>query len=132
MVHYIRGAALLATVLAVLSCARMQTPVEVRTTDQGEKSITITASSFKFEPSHIVTRQGDALNINIENVSSTDHNFSMKDPRGNIMMSEDVPAKGMVEVKVTLKEPGTYEFFCHRPLHPTLGMKGLLEVRPSP
>lgn len=130
--HKIRGAVLLAAVLAVLSCARAQAPVEVRATDQGEKSITITASSFKFEPSHIVTRQGDILIINIENVSSTDHNFSLKDPRGNVMVSVDVPGKETVEVKVTLKEPGTYDFFCHKPLHPTLGMKGTLEVHPSP
>jgi len=26
---------------------------------------------------------------------------------------------------------GTYEFSCNKPLHPTLGMKGKIEVRPG-
>ena len=48
------------------------------------------------------------------------------------MTSIDVPGKETVEVKVRLKESGIYEFFCNKPFHSTLGMKGTLEVRSSP
>lgn len=61
-----------------------------------------------------------------------DHNFSIKDPRGVTMESVDVPGKKTIRVKISLLEPGTYEFFCDMPFHPTLGMRGHFEVLPSP
>ncbi len=130
--HHTRGVVLLAALVVIASCAGTQAPVGVRTTERGEKSITITASSFKFEPSNIEARQGDVLIINVENISSMDHNFSIKDRQGEIMMSADVRGKETIQVKMRLKKPGTYEFFCDKPLHSTLGMKGTLEVRSSP
>jgi len=130
--HLTRGGFLLAALLVIVSCAVTRKPVGIPTTENGEKSIKIKAGSFRFEPSNIEAQQGDFLIINVENISSRDHNFSIKDPQGEIMTSADVPVKKTIEVKIRLKDPGIYEFFCDKPLHPMLGMKGTLEVRSSP
>ena len=115
-------------ILFVLSaCAGLQHQVAVSSVG-GEKVITMEASSFKFTPNNIKAYQGDAVVIKIANISDAGHDFTIKDPQGQIVQSVDLPSKKTVEVRVTLSEPGEYSFYCDKPLHSSFGMKGQIEV----
>ena len=70
------------------------------------------------------TLRGDTLVFEIANTSSTTHNFTIKDPGGRIIESVDLPGKKSVSVEIPLPEAGTYEFYCDKPFHPAMGMKG--------
>jgi plastocyanin len=94
----------------------------------GDKAVMITASSFKFEPNVIQAQRGDVLALKIENVSDGAHNLTIKDPRGDIVKSVDLPARETVHLVVDFPEAGVYEIYCDKPFHDTMGMKGRIEV----
>jgi plastocyanin len=110
-------------ILAAAGCAGRATPVKM-TAAPGKKTVAMTAGNFKFEPSAIEALRGDTLVFEIANTSSTTHNFTIKDPGGHIIESVDLPGKKSVSVEIPLPEPGTYEFYCDKPFHPAMGMKG--------
>ncbi len=112
--------------LVLLSCAHAQQ--ESVTVPKDEKTLTIKAENFKFEPNSIQAHQGDVLTLQIENTAGGDHNFTLKSPRGATLVNKDLPAKATTPVKITLSESGTYDFYCDKPLHSTMGMKGKIEV----
>jgi len=115
-------------ILFILSaCAGLQQQVAVSSV-QGEKSITMEASSFKFTPNNIKATQGDEITIQITNVSDAGHDFTIKDPQGQIIKSVDLPSKQKVEIRVTLSEAGEYDFYCDKPFHSSFGMKGQIEA----
>jgi uncharacterized cupredoxin-like copper-binding protein len=114
--------------LFVLSaCAGLQQQVTVGSVE-GAKTIAMEASSFKFTPNNIKGYQGDELTIKITNVSDVGHDFTMKDPQGQIIKSVALPSKQTVEIKITLSEAGEYDFYCDKPFHSSFGMKGQVEV----
>jgi len=114
--------------LFVLSaCAGLQQQVPVGSVE-GAKTITIEADSFKFTPNNIKASQGDELTIKITNVSNAGHDFTIKDPQGQVIKSMDLPSKQTVEIKITLSEAGEYDFYCDKPFHSSFGMKGQIEV----
>jgi plastocyanin len=98
-------------------------------TEPGRSTVTITASSFKFEPAVIEAQRGAALTLEIVNVASAVHNFTIKDPNDQVLRSVDLPPKETVTLEIALQESGTYEFYCDLPFHATLGMKGKIEVK---
>jgi uncharacterized cupredoxin-like copper-binding protein len=113
------------------SCARLQAPVRPTVAEGGKQVVEMKASSFSFDPNNIEAKQGDALTIKIRNVSSIAHNLTIKDPKGQIIQSADLPPNETVTMAVELPEAGTYEFYCNKPLHATFGMKGEIQVRPG-
>jgi plastocyanin len=121
-------AALIAILFILAACASNQTIGKVATTGDGKMMLTMTADNFKFEPAVVKMSPGDILVLTITNISSIDHNFSIKDPNDEIMKNVDLPTKKTVTFEIHLAEAGTYEFFCDIPFHPTLGMKGRIEV----
>jgi uncharacterized cupredoxin-like copper-binding protein len=113
------------------SCSHLQAPVKPPVAEGGKQVIEMKASSFSFDPNNIEARQGDTLLIKIRNVSSMTHNLTIKDPKGQIIQSADLPPNETVTMAVELPMAGTYEFYCNKPLHPTFGMKGEIQVRPG-
>lgn len=114
--------------LFTFACAAQQKTVSVA---PGEKTVNVKASDFKFDPNDLRAHKGDVLTLNVENVSSgTLHNLTVKSPQGNTLAEADIPPKSTVKVTVTLTEAGTYPFYCDRPFHSSLGMKGKIEVAP--
>ena len=93
-----------------------------------QQEVSMKAENYKFIPNHIQAKKGTDLQISVENVSGTTHNITVKDPRGNILASVDLPPKEIRIVKVKLTQSGTYPFNCDKFLHTTLGMKGEIEV----
>jgi plastocyanin len=123
---------LLCLIWIMAGCAGAGRTEKVSLSEQGKRSVTVEASSFKFEPSVIEVPRGDALTLKIMNVASVSHNFTIKDPQDRILRTVDLPPGETVTVEVPVNKAGTYEFYCDKPLHAALGMKGKIEVKSSP
>jgi plastocyanin len=108
-------------------CAGQREPKKM-TAAAGKKTLAMTASNFKFEPSVIQALMGDTLVFKISNASSLAHNFTIKDPLGQIIESVELPPNKSVSVEIPLRDTGAYEFYCDKPFHATMGMKGHVEV----
>jgi plastocyanin len=118
-----------AVLVAVLAgCAGSKVSVSVPP-GTGEKRIAVEASSFDFEPNEILARSGDRLLLEVENTSGMDHNLTVLDPGGEVLLSRHLPPGQKVPIELTLEQPGEYPFYCDKPLHPSLGMKGTIRAR---
>lgn len=116
--------------LAAAGCAGLRAPMKM-TAAVGKKTVTMTAGDFKFEPSAIQALTGDLLVFEISNTFSTTHNFTIKDPEGQILESVDLPGNKTVSLEIPLRDNGTYEFYCNKTSHANTGMKGYVEALPS-
>lgn len=65
-----------------------------------------------------------------EKEEENQHNITIKDPRDATVARADLPPEETVTLDVELKAPGTYSFFCDKPFHPTLGMRGEIVAAP--
>jgi uncharacterized cupredoxin-like copper-binding protein len=90
---------LLATLL-LMACGGGPQPV-VTAPERGA-ALTIEASSFKFEPNNIKAAAGDILALRIKNLSSSAHNFTLKDPMGKVIRNVSLPPEESVTVDVRL------------------------------
>lgn len=122
-------AALWAAVLLVISACAASQPLVTIGPEKGQILLPVKASNFRFEPNNLKAYKGEILDFRIDNVSDTDHNFTIKDPQGRILKSVPLPAKETTTVSVGLSEPGIYEFYCDKPFHETFGMKGRISVQ---
>jgi plastocyanin len=118
---------LMTLLLISLSCAGRQPQVEAMA-EHGEKTIDIQASSYKFEPNNIKVNQGDTIVIHMTNISDKEHNFTLKDPEGKILKSVDLHPNTPEHLTLSFPEKGIYNFYCDKSFHPTMGMKGRIEV----
>lgn len=110
------------------ACAGGQEKPQEVSAKAGERKIAMTASSFKFEPSAIRVKGTGPLVMEVKNVAGIEHNVTVKGPAGKVLKSADLPANSTTKVDLTLSEKGTYEFYCDKTMHTTLGMKGVIEV----
>ncbi len=117
--------------LAVSSCASQQ-PLVTIGPSKAETVVAVKASDFKFEPNNIKAYKGGVIVFEIENISGSEHNFTVNDPKGQTMQSVSLPSKKTVKLSVSLSEAGTYEFYCDKPFHSGFGMKGRLVVVEEP
>ena len=58
----------------------------------------------------------------------SEHNFTLTDPEGAVIEDVNISRDKTIEIKVTFSEAGIYKFYCNRPFHSALGMKGQVEV----
>ena len=117
--------------LTLAACASQQPLVTIGQT-KGESVVTVKVSNFRFEPNNFKAYKGDVIAFQIENVSGSGHNFTVKDPQGHTVQDISLPSKETVPVKISLSETGTYEFYCDKPLHSSFGMKGQIIVIQGP
>ncbi len=122
----VRGFGLLVLLLAIGACAGQKAV----TVERGQKTVQMKASDFKFDPNLIRAQKGEVINIQVENVAGITHNITVKSPEEKLLADVDIPPKGKATAKVNLAEAGTYPFYCNKPLHSTMGMKGKIEVSP--
>jgi plastocyanin len=111
----------------VIGCAAQQSPLAL-TASGREKGVLIEVKSFEFRPNIIKMDGPQTLSLNIKNVSSTEHNFTLKNPEGEIIKSVNLPEGKTVSVEIVLPRTGTYPFYCDKTFHASLGMKGAVEV----
>ena len=113
--------------LFLIGCASQQNPVTV-TTSERQKGVLIEADSFEFRPNIIKVKEPGILSIDIKNVANTEHNFTLKDPEGQIIKSVNLPEGKTVTVAIVFPRSGTYPFYCDKTFHASLGMKGEVDV----
>ncbi len=118
---------ILVVIAAIAGCAgrAAQTAAPM---SSGGSMIEIEAHGFKFSPNKIRVENRGLLAIEIKNVSGSEKNFTLKDPRGKVLMSRNISAGGSVIVNVELPDTGIYKFYCDKTLHSALGMKGQIVV----
>jgi plastocyanin len=121
--------AILAVVLALTTgaCAHRQPPVTA-VAPGGSAVIEMKASDYKFTPNNLKATVGETLEFRIENVSGKNHNFTIKDPKGEVLKNVTLPVHQTVTVPIRLDAEGTYHFYCDIGPHATLGMKGWVTV----
>ena len=123
----IAGALVAGTILA--GCAATlnhphNTITAVPSTD-GVQHVKVVAHSFWFEPDSIVVRAGVPVELKLVNASwIVPHNFSMRAPDAGVEVHQNI--SWPVTVRFTVREPGTYAFFCHEDKHAGKGMTGTL------
>ena len=123
---FVRVAGFLIVTMFVVGCASVeQKPVVL---EPGEKTLVMKVESYKFEPNDIKAHRGDVLTVKLESDASVDHNLTITTPQGATLVNVDIPAKGTANVRVNLSETGIYQFYCDKPFHSTMGMKGQIEV----
>jgi plastocyanin len=118
--------------LYIGACAAPQTATKVSVVGDKKDTVEVTADNFNFEPSIIEVKAGDTLFLKITNISSSSHNLTVKDPDGKVIQNVDLPENKTTKVELRFKQPGTYEFYCNKPFHKTMGMKGHFEVIAGP
>jgi plastocyanin len=126
----IKFAAVLAAavlLLALFACAPRPGVYQVGP-GAGEQIIHIIATNFAFDPEQIAARQGQVLILRVTNQATTTHNLTVRDHQENILAAIDLPAGSSSETRIYLKEAGVYSFYCAKPFHSGLGMKGRIEA----
>jgi plastocyanin len=118
--------------LAAAGCAGKGAPMKMTAGGPGKKTVAIEASNFEFKPSSIQTLKGDTLVLKISNTSSTVHNFTIKNLKGGVLKSVELPGNQTVSVEIAFPEVGIYEFYCDKTFHSTMGMKGSVEALRAP
>jgi plastocyanin len=121
---------LLVAVLAIVGCAGLGAPVTVKSPEEGNRVIHLKASSFEFEPNNIRVPEVGPLMLEVENISDTQHNITIKNSEGQVLISLGLPPNKTISETLDLPDPGKYEFYCDKPFHATLGMKGQIQVGP--
>lgn len=94
----------------------------------GGSIITIEAGNYKFSPKEIRVEKPGLLAVEVKNVSGSEHNLTLKDPRGKILKTVDLHPRLSVIFNVELLEPGVYKFYCDKSFHSSYGMKGEIVV----
>jgi len=87
---------------------------------KGKGALDLEADNYYFGPTFLRGTPGQKLKLEIENESSTLHNFSILEQNIDV----DIPRKAKVVVEVTFPSSGAVRYFCK--FHSTRGMNGEL------
>ncbi len=118
-----------AALILFSGCGRMQKPVVLET--QPHNVVDMKLSNYKFTPNFLQTYQGYTIVFRFHNGTNDTHNFTLKNPGGNVIQDVDVPPGKSAEVKVVFSTPGAYKFHCNKGLHSEMGMTGQVMVLPK-
>lgn len=119
---------LLAGLLAMVGFILLLDPVTARSMEKGKQVIHMNASNFKFTPDNLKFFRPGPVTLAVENISDYEHNFTIKNPKGQVLESVDLPHRKKTTVTFDLPEPGKYDFYCDIDSHARLGMKGQIQV----
>lgn len=119
---------LAATCLAALAAGCAPPKKAAYQVPPGETGVAVEVSSFEFNPNLIRARAGEGLVLKVKNVAGIEHNLTVLDPQGKNLANVDLPAGQTTEIRLPPLPAGDYPFYCGKPLHPSLGMKGEIKV----
>lgn len=94
----------------------------------GEQQLAIEASSFAFTPNRITATAGSPLLLSVKNTAGMDHNLTIEAADASVLLDLELPAGATVTARLRIDQAGEYRIYCNRPMHPTLGMTGLLLI----
>lgn len=114
-------AMLVVTSLSLAACNSNSSSV-----DPNAPNVTITLTSFKFEPATINATAGQKINLTLKNTDALEHTWVIQ----NTNIKLRVLGKQTVTQTVTVPAtPGTYAIECDVPGHKEAGMTGQLVVK---
>jgi plastocyanin len=116
----------LGVVLLLTGCAGFQEKSAVL--QAGDNKIEMKAGNFYFDPNSVHATTGE-LEIILLNTSDTEHNLTIVNPKGEVLVSRDIQDRAKEQILVSLDQTGTYELYCDKMFHPSLGMTGAIEVQ---
>ncbi len=90
------------------------------------KSVTITASEFKFDPATIDASPGQSINLTVKNNGTIQHTWVLA--QANVKLTID-PGKTATQTFSAPSTPGSYQFECDIAGHKEAGMVGQLVVK---
>ena len=94
-----------------------------------DRPIKIELRSFSFEPNHFVILQNHSpFTLRLTNTADTLHNFTLIDPRKDVILKKDLIPNESITFTVEPLSPGDYLFYCNRFLHRHRDMEGMLMV----
>jgi uncharacterized cupredoxin-like copper-binding protein len=109
---------------------------------QQSAAAAVTATEFRFDPSALTLKAGQATTLTFKNGGQTLHDFTLAsgpgiptpEPPGTDHMPEQSPyhveAEAGKQATLALNLPaGTYTFMCSVPGHKDLGMQGTIMVQ---
>ncbi len=91
------------------------------------QTITVKMSEMKFEPSTFTVKANEPVTVNVQNVGTVTHDFSIKDLSPEFAITVEPGKTGSKTFTPT--KAGTYEVYCNQPGHEPAGMKGTLTVQ---
>jgi len=120
--------------MAAATAAYAQSPDWTRA-----QPLSITLSSFKYDPATLTLRHGVAYRLHLENVSSGGHDFVARELfKASLIAPEDadkvhgggigVDGHEAVDIRFIPQQPGTYKVHCSHFMHSTFGMTGQIVV----
>lgn len=99
--------------------ARADSPVSA-----GARRISVSCSSFSFEPAEIEVRAGERIAVELTSLDIP-HNFTVDEFAAFVQADKGESAVG----GFIAERAGTYEFYCSDTIHRAVGMHGRLIVR---
>lgn len=90
-----------------------------------EKSFTVVAVDYKFQPPELRVKKGDKVTIRFENRGTQRHEFEL--PDFDFEISPLQPGNSLTK-SFTATKDGVFPFECHVDDHRAKGMKGILIV----
>jgi uncharacterized cupredoxin-like copper-binding protein len=94
--------------------------------DPNAPNVTVTLTSFKFEPATINATAGQKINLTLKNTDALEHTWVI--PNANLKIR--VPGKQTLTQTITVPAmPGIYAIDCDVPGHKDAGMVGQLVVK---
>ena len=87
---------------------------------KGNGELELEADYYYFEPAFLRGAPGQKIKLEIENESTTLHNFSIPDQHVDV----NIPRKGKIIVEITFPSSGVVRFFCK--FHESQGTNGEL------
>ena len=126
-------------VLAALAAGLVTSSRAAETPWGSAQLVTVDMASYRFAPTALMLRQGQAYVLQFRNVAGKSHNFVAKDffrtstvapeDRGKIRNGAvNLPGGGTTTVKLIPTRRGTFGSYCSHFLHSTFGMKGTVTV----
>ena len=91
-----------------------------------QQVITITMTSFVFEPDSVTAKAGQTVRVRLDNPDSIPHAFDI--PELGVGLA--IIPEAAIEIEFVATEPGTYVYFCGIEGHQEAGMEGVLVVDP--
>jgi plastocyanin len=120
---------ILTTILVLTNCASRSALGPVYLIYPEIRPIKIESKSFAFEPNHLVILQDHSpFTFHLTNTADTPHNFTLLDPRRNVILKKDLIPNESITFTVGPLRSGNYLFYCNRFLHRHKGMEGMLMV----
>lgn len=124
------GVALLAAALTLSACGSVggnPSSASASPTDADVLRVKLT-DMMTFEPSSFTVKVGERVTLQLQNVGTLKHNFTLDDG-SDPSVSQDVAPGGTANVSFTApSKPGQVTFYCDEPGHREAGMVGVLVV----